>query len=225
MSFPGMIGGAAPIWTSGNRVTSSWPLYVPSNKKLWLCLKSPLIPYSLVTSYEYETNNRLPVQSYGYLVWSVPSQRIWEITSRNNMCIKVRIVFFSFFFVSKGKWTGLHQPFSFKQPCAETIQEGGGVSTPEPRGSSQSLHSQYPPSRDVHPSRTQSATQGRHYAGPLIWFSFISPLRLLRWYPRHSSADVHSCAPELRSEVAQTDAKDYVRECRFSKKWRLSQDS
>ena len=35
MSYPGMIGGAVPISTSGNRNrNSSWPLYVTSNNKL-----------------------------------------------------------------------------------------------------------------------------------------------------------------------------------------------
>ena len=34
MSYPGTIGGAVPISTSGNRNTSSWPLYVTSNNKL-----------------------------------------------------------------------------------------------------------------------------------------------------------------------------------------------
>ena len=34
MSYPGTIGGAVPISTSGNRAISSWPLYVTSNNKL-----------------------------------------------------------------------------------------------------------------------------------------------------------------------------------------------
>ena len=34
MSYPGTLGGAVPISTSGNRATSSWPLYVASNNKL-----------------------------------------------------------------------------------------------------------------------------------------------------------------------------------------------
>ena len=34
MSYPGTIGGVVTISTSGNRATSSWPLYVTSNNKL-----------------------------------------------------------------------------------------------------------------------------------------------------------------------------------------------
>ena len=34
MSYPGTLGGAVPISTSGKRVPSGWPLYVTSNNKL-----------------------------------------------------------------------------------------------------------------------------------------------------------------------------------------------
>ena len=34
MSYPGTLGGAVPISTSGNRATSGWPLYVTSNNTL-----------------------------------------------------------------------------------------------------------------------------------------------------------------------------------------------
>ena len=34
MSYPGTLGGAVPISTSGNRNTSGWPLYITSNNKL-----------------------------------------------------------------------------------------------------------------------------------------------------------------------------------------------
>ena len=36
VSYPGTIGGAVPISTSGNRATSGWPLYITRNNKLCL---------------------------------------------------------------------------------------------------------------------------------------------------------------------------------------------
>ena len=39
MSYPSTIGGAVPISTSGNRNTSSWPLFLTSNNKLCLGIR------------------------------------------------------------------------------------------------------------------------------------------------------------------------------------------
>ena len=35
MSYPGTLGGAVPISTNGNRVTSGWPLYITSCLGIW----------------------------------------------------------------------------------------------------------------------------------------------------------------------------------------------
>ena len=47
MWWPGPIGGAVPISTSGKRPTSSWPLYVTNNDKLCLGIRIAIYKYTI----------------------------------------------------------------------------------------------------------------------------------------------------------------------------------
>ena len=62
MSDPGMIGGAVPISTSGNRAISGWPLNVTSNKK-------PLPQHSRKMAYkEWDKATSLNVMYMVYMI-------------------------------------------------------------------------------------------------------------------------------------------------------------
>lgn len=141
-----------------------------------------------------------------------------EVRINRSHCVKVQIVLC---FVFTGEWIELHPPLSFKQPCAETTQEGGSVSAAEPRITSQSLQIQHPPLWNVHRPGTQSVTEGGPLAGPLIRVWFFFALRLFRGTSRHAAARVHYRTRQLLPEVAGTDSGAAACVCkrRISAKW------